>query len=733
MIRPDPDPADAHPQSLAELFEAGLAAVHPRAMRGADHRSSPGHPSAGWPEVLEAVIADGYDPVSRVGEGSSAETWLCVDGFREVAVKVIGPHAAISPEEAEALLQCEAEILGRLHHPGIVRAVRRAGSGDKAYLALDFVDGDPLFEHCSQCQLDVRQRLRLFARWVEAVVYLHAKGVVHGDLKPEHVLVREGGHPVLIDFGLAARHQYAEGLMASPGRIGGSGRYRAPEIVDGSAHQAQPTQDVYAMGEVLRGLLEGVDQGDLHPQVGPIIHRATASSPEERWPDAGALQAALRGVLAPSKPPPSSPGRKPPLTGWLAMAVALVLAAFGGTAWVIGSRPDTGPVDSLRSEVRGPVALSARAGLLEGVAAHLRDGQAAQAGIALDTLLAEEPEAESAWEVCHLRAGIAGQGVVSPFGDAPYQDPLTVDVAYDPQSQTIAYLRSDDNGFGLWVCTADQTPRLIGTTPHAVQAVALSPGTPRGPGGQVATLEVRKGGSRVVLWPTTPGADPVARELPHLSDVRRMWYGQDGETLYAFSPEARTVACWSTTAPQAFEPEQVFRECDHAYPLPSGGGCFIVATRGSHRANGLTHLRLISPEGDVLREVDLEDGQLPACADADTSADGLICLGMPDGYVRIHAPGPSHENKKGHWLAPCDLGRNKAVSIVLYRPEEGRIFAGVTCIYVIDSGGQLLTRLGGRNYLQQLVVDLYYDKNTRALTSLSLQKIQQWLASTPSE
>ena len=730
MIRPDP--ADAHPQSLADLFEAGLATVHPRAMRGAGHRSSPGHPSAGWPEVLEAVIADGYDPVLRLDPGSTAETWRCVDRSfgREVVVKVIRPDAATSPEEAETLLRCEAEILGKLRHPGIVHAVRRGGTGDQSYLALDFVDGDPLFEHCDQCHLDAGERLRLFARWVEAVAYLHEKGVVHGDLKPEHILVCEGGHPVLIDFGLAARHQYTERLVAFSGRIGGSGRYRAPEIVDGSAHQVEPAQDVYALGEVLRGLLDGVDEGDLHPQVRPIIHRATASLPEERWPDAGALQVALRDVLAPSKPLASPPARKSTLAGWLAMAVALVLAAFGGTAWVIGSRPDTGLVDSTRSEVRGPVALSARAGLLEGVAAHLRDGQAAQAGSALEALLAQEPEAESAWEVCHLRAGIAGQGVVSPFGDAPYQDPFTIDVAYDPQSQAIAYLRSDDNGFGLWVRTADQTPRLVGTTPHAVHAVALSPRA-----GQIATLETREGGHRVVLWPTTPGTDPVTRELPHLFDIRRMWYSQDGETLYVFSPEARTVACWSTTAPQAFEPEQVFRECDHAYPLPSGGGCFIVATRGSHRAHGLTHLRLISPEGDVLREVDLEDGQLPVCADTDASADGLICFGMTDGHVRIHAPTPGHdsENRKGRWLASCDLGRNAPVLAVVYRSHEGRIFAGVTRVHVIDAAGQLIMRLGDYDHPRQLIVGLYYDKNTRTLTSLSIQRIRQWLAPTPTE
>ena len=203
MVTRDPN----HAPLLADLLESAVAAAHPDRMSGKlrDHggyrmpldqldRGVSDSVNAGpgqWPDALKAAYEDGYDPILWLGRGASSEVWRCVDRSfgREVAIKVPFHDLSKNSDTVVAALQAEAELLGRLHHPGIVHAVRRSGEGRDAYLALDFIDGEDLLEHSRLLKLDLRARLLLFTKVLDSVAYLHAKGIVHGDLKMNNIFV----------------------------------------------------------------------------------------------------------------------------------------------------------------------------------------------------------------------------------------------------------------------------------------------------------------------------------------------------------------------------------------------------------------------------------------------------------------------------------------------------------------------------------------------------------------
>lgn len=719
--------------SLADLCVSGLTAGDPLVMQrptagmsdSSDSRS-PSESCVVLSAAMQAAVADGYDPVLWLGQGRFMEAWRCVDRSldREVVIKAMRVGCGVSPAEAEALLLAEAEVLGKLSHRGIVRVVHRAGAGDTSYLALDYIDGDDLLSHCRLCSLGPEDRLAVFGRFLETVVYLHKKAVVHGDLKPEHILVCEDGLPVLIDFGLAGSRHNTACLSLGGERVGGSGQYRAPEIVDGSAWRRECQQDVYAMGILLRDLLAGVDTGSLHHPLLGIIDQATATLPAERLPDAEAFQAALQDVLEirllddSDSDSTSRNGGKLQLQGVL-LAVSIIVLTFvtTGMAWMIDGRTQPVQAERQRFQPRAPITLSARAIMLEGIASHINRGQAQQADEALNALLAEDPGAGSAWEVRHLKAGIDGQAYQWPFGESPYGETFVVSVAYDPASQTLAYIRVDEDQYEIWTRCAGGSPQRVATTKRVIRAVSMSPG-----GGRIATLE---GAGYVALRSVSfdgPASTASGFELHRAPDARLVWFSQDGRAIYLFSPSARTVERWSAADPHATGPQKVFHDCDHAYPLPSGDGSFLLATAGAETYSGNTRLRLIAHDGAVLRRVEMPVNQLPTSADAAPSVDGQICLGMPDGFVLVY------NSDDEAWLPPCDLGRNEDVPVVLYCPVEGRIFAGSSRVHVIDTVGQLMMRLGDRDGIQQLITGLHYDSQTGALTSFSPYRIHQWLA-----
>ncbi len=199
-----------------------------------------------------------YRLLHEIGRGGMGSVWLAerADGAykRQVALKL--PRLAWGAGLAERMAR-EREIGMLLEHPNIAR-LYDAGVDERGrpFLALEFVDGQPIDAWCEAQGLSVRDRLRLFVQVAKAVAYAHGRLVVHRDLKPSNVLVTPDGQAHLLDFGIAKLL-----LEAAPGEAGltqEQGRvltphYASPEQVAGEAITVQ--SDVYSLGVLLYELL----------------------------------------------------------------------------------------------------------------------------------------------------------------------------------------------------------------------------------------------------------------------------------------------------------------------------------------------------------------------------------------------------------------------------------------------------------------------------------------------
>src|SRR5690606_38624884 len=159
----------------------------------------------------------------------------------------------------------ERRILAELDHPNIARLLDGGTDAQgHPYIVMEFVEGRPIDAHCDETGADLDGRLDLFAAVAEAVEYAHRNLVVHRDIKPSNILVTEGGHVKLLDFGIAKlldpEEQADEGGNARAPITEAMVRvltpdYASPEQVRGL--RITTASDVYELGVLLYELLTG--------------------------------------------------------------------------------------------------------------------------------------------------------------------------------------------------------------------------------------------------------------------------------------------------------------------------------------------------------------------------------------------------------------------------------------------------------------------------------------------
>ena len=194
-----------------------------------------------------------------LGEGGMGQVWLAsrADGMyqRRVALKLLRP-GLVDPG-LRLRFDREREILARLAHPNIARLLYAGLSDDnQPYLALDYIEGEPVTDWCKAREVPLPTRLELFAQVCAAVTHAHANLIVHRDLKPSNILVTATGAVQLLDFGIAKLLDNADG--AAPEHTGTGMRaftlhYAAPEQIRGEP--VTTMTDVYSLGVVLYELL----------------------------------------------------------------------------------------------------------------------------------------------------------------------------------------------------------------------------------------------------------------------------------------------------------------------------------------------------------------------------------------------------------------------------------------------------------------------------------------------
>jgi len=197
------------------------------------------------------VLGERYHLVRLVGRGGMSDVYEAHDQLTgsSVAIKLVRSG---DPEFARRLDR-EVRALESLEHPGLIRLLDTGVVGDQAYLVMDFVDGPTLATTLREGPLEAVRVSRLGAQLADTLAYVHARGVVHRDVKPSNILVSSDANAWLGDFGIALMHDAT--TITALGSAVGTVTYMAPEQLEGQS--VGPAADVWSLGVVLLECLTG--------------------------------------------------------------------------------------------------------------------------------------------------------------------------------------------------------------------------------------------------------------------------------------------------------------------------------------------------------------------------------------------------------------------------------------------------------------------------------------------
>ena len=200
-----------------------------------------------------------FEIVRVLGEGAMGVVYLGQDPHieRPVAIKTIradGDPARAA--EIESRFRKEAKITGRLQHPSIVTIYEFGRDGDVVFIAMEYVDGEPLGQWVSAHPgLKLADKVEIVRQVARALEHAHERGVVHRDVKPGNILVTKDGKAKVADFGIGKLVSGASTDLTRTGTMIGSPAYMSPEQIRGDKIDGR--SDFFSLGVVLYELLTG--------------------------------------------------------------------------------------------------------------------------------------------------------------------------------------------------------------------------------------------------------------------------------------------------------------------------------------------------------------------------------------------------------------------------------------------------------------------------------------------
>ncbi len=298
-----------------------------------------------------------YRLLRELGRGGMGVVHAAVDRKldRKVAIKTLA--RADSPSLNERLVR-EAKAMAKLTHPNVVRVYEIGEAGDASFIVMEFIEGRTLREWLRERPRSLTELLEVFRAAGRGLAAIHGAGLVHRDVKPDNIMVDDGGRVVVMDLGIARRDEdqaapsevelaaLSEGELAltRTGTVLGSPAYMAPEQFSRAAVTARVDQfglcvalweAVYGQrpftGHNIVALMDAIHEGALREPEAErapawlrgVLERGLAADPAARFESMSALVEALTEPVEPR-------ARWPRALGLAALGLVLV-----GLAWVV--------------------------------------------------------------------------------------------------------------------------------------------------------------------------------------------------------------------------------------------------------------------------------------------------------------------------------------------------------------------------------------------------------------
>ena len=298
---------------------------------------------------------------------------------RRVALKRVAPALRNDPQQVQHMIK-EAERASALNHPCVAAIYDVLQDSGEFLLVMEYVDGVALRQHMAE-KMPASEALRIVEECAGALEAAHTQGIVHGDVKPDNIMITASGHVKLLDFGVARRIVKHPEQAETTTRIdptGGTPGYMAPEVllekpVDGRS-------DLFSLGVVLYEALTGVHPFHATTSVGTvdrtlhedppsvheidatlakplaaIVHQLLEKDPADRYPTGGELIADLHAYAAGERVAAPAPHRRRKLVvsrAAAAGAVALfLLVAVAVGFWMLSRGTPAQP--EAREQSRG--------------------------------------------------------------------------------------------------------------------------------------------------------------------------------------------------------------------------------------------------------------------------------------------------------------------------------------------------------------------------------------------